>query len=207
MKFVDEVKHAEESVLMLSKKHCHLKNVHSIVYGVRKINEKQCLDRAFLAEEGHSLATNFPSMGMTVGIHNHKYNLTIECIYGLLINEVYNRATGAGFTVKLNRFDFNLDKETLEKKFIKNSEEYLNIIRTEFMSTDRFPSYLRHNELHTVRCQGKTAWKVRELAYLSEYTIMFSDKSEEEVNKQVEGLYVPFSCKDEIVAYVESYFK
>lgn len=95
---------ADEETLLLSRKHCHAKNVSSLVFK----NNNGRLSRCFLTWDGHELAENVIGGKMPVGIHSHYYDLTISHVCGTIYNLNYK----AENITKENKYTptlFNLD--------------------------------------------------------------------------------------------------
>lgn len=79
---------ATDADLMLSRKNCHVRGVHSIV--LRDLGGQ--LVRAFLTSPDHLLHQNTPEGGYSLGIHDHLYGLTLEGVTGTPCNHNFTKA-------------------------------------------------------------------------------------------------------------------
>jgi len=99
---IDMIWQTPDDVLLMSRKHCHAHNVHSIVVGRR--NGK--LTRVFIAMPNHTLWENgTPGHRYSVGIHDHQYSLQIRSVFGTVNHMIYQRGQNR-FAEELHEFQF-----------------------------------------------------------------------------------------------------
>lgn len=201
-KLLTDIKNADEQTLLLSKRHCHVKSISSVV---TKQKETGRLVRYFMSEENHGMESNFPGLGMLLGIHNHAYNIHIQCVAGKLLNDKYERVRSKAISVNMYTFKME-DTRTLKKKMFFGGIAHVEIRSTNLL-LPQDDIYMSAAELHTVRLPktGKNVWKVNEGQSVAIDPVMYSDRTPAEIEKQMAGLYVPFSSKDEVVSYCEGY--
>lgn len=70
---------AKDDSLLMSRSHCHARNVSSIVMRQRIDGS---LLRAFLTWPCHRLDDNRPGGRLQVGVHDHRYGVRLSLIHG-----------------------------------------------------------------------------------------------------------------------------
>lgn len=189
------IRETPTDVLMKSRKHCHARNVHSIV--IRERYEK--LTRVFLAMPDHPLwANGAAGYKYAVGIHDHQYSLQISHVFGTVMHMLYQRGKNR-FAEELYEFRFKSggcngkpDVEMLGKTFIMPTSIY-RILGSVTIG---------HDSLHTMSVPRNepAAWMVSEGERVKGTTTLFSDMP----TITTEGFYQPFENLDEIYSIVES---
>lgn len=181
----DRMHRAKEQDLILSRKNCHAKKVSSIVLEKRPDGS---LLRAFLAWPGHKLTKE----DLTVGIHDHRYNLLLRGMHGNAMNVRYLRHP---LGEEYNQWKF---QSALGKGF---SATYVGkaTLRDAVPEPINESVYLRHDELHTVFCDGPAAWIVEEGVTRAEETTLFTRSATVETDPE---LYKTFANADEVLGHV-----
>lgn len=170
--FIQAVESASDSNLMMSKKHCHAMHVSSIVLD----SSGGRLLRAFLAWPGHELVNNASPYGatpLTVGIHNHRYDLTIHPICGFVLNVRYERSFACHPGAReYDSYEFRTGVESRKLVANKIGSELL-VRKHEHLITDK--TTMEAEELHTIAVFGVAAWLVEEGPLRREQTQLFSN--------------------------------
>lgn len=184
---------ASDRVLMKSRMHCHARNVSSIVLRSRGGR----LTRAFLAWPGHTLSENRPGCQMTVGIHDHRYDLSLSLVFGDVQNVMYEHDEASG--VRLKRWRFRSGVENGAPVATPDGEGWM----AESSREQVLPSYsqkLRLNafSLHTIECVGVCGWYVEEGVERQQETVLFTEGDAVDAT----GLYVPFASRREVLDHV-----
>lgn len=196
------LENANDNVLMMSLKNCHVVGVDSIVLNM---GDKGALIRIFIANENHELYNNQLLGNMSVGFHNHKRDLNLVRIYGTVYNVVPTLSpVSEGHYYEC---DFSSAIHNKDKKWTinKSSKQYIvNTLRMDIINS----IYLNHNELHTIFVPGnkEAAWMVIEdKNKFSETTRLITNnlKSLDHNN----NLYMPFNDQYEVKEYLYEKFK
>lgn len=191
-RFLAEVLASGDELLM-SRKDCHAKNVSSIV--VR--NNGGRLTRAFLAWPGHELATNRLGGKLAVGIHDHRYDLALRAIYGVVRNTIYNRLPGLGLT----EWEFETGLAT-GHPIVRRVGAMSAVVASEEILGDDW-TFLDSESLHDIDCNGLAAWWVTE-GESKKYSTTLLTRS---TSVDADGLYGLFSSRDEVVSHVFDWAK
>lgn len=195
--FLNELKSAPIEVVMMSRKNCHQKGLDSIV--VNKC-ARGCLTRAFFAQENHKMYENFGgTYSPSLGYHDHKYNLTLTELYGTAYN--------VNVDISLDVGDMNLIEYNSMLQGCGDLELVCTGIDVDYEESAIKRLFLPHNQLHTVAVKRgeKSAWIVEEGVVEKETTNLITHLLPKDISS--ENLYERFSCKDEIVAMVENFFR
>lgn len=76
----------------MARAHCHAMNIDSVVLAK---NPDGRLSRVFLVWPGHKLHANYPgSERYTVGVHDHRYDVSLRLIRGTAVNHAFERFPG-----------------------------------------------------------------------------------------------------------------
>lgn len=193
------VEDASDDALMMSRQHCHAHSVSSIV--VR--NAAGRLTRVFLAWPSHSLHWNFPgSLAYEVGIHDHKYPLSLQLIHGTVENHTYD-LSGSDCATLLREFRFTQSREV--------GEPGVTEIGTAHLELDEITQLARHWEhwldayaLHTIWCPegAPAAWVVSEGDVIKGSTRLFTNKP-----PVFNGLYMKFDSPKHVRDHVEKFIE
>ena len=193
---VDLVKKADHKTLLMSRMNCHAKNVDSIVLREDRLGK---LNRAFLAWPGHRLRTNKLDDDLEVGIHDHRYDIWLLLIHGVVTNVTYGRASGPGDRLIEWRFRSGVVNGKPERERIGDCRlvetSRTSLSRDSWVGQDK-------NVLHTVECSGAAAWFVQEGMTAKDATTLFT-KGE----FSTDGLYDRFESRNEVVARVLDWAK
>lgn len=186
--FKNLVEVADNATLLMSRKHCHAKNVSSIV--VR--NDDGQLTRAFLCWPGHGLFGGH----LEVGVHDHLYDIHLVGISGTAYNVLYqespdgdvfyhwaHRSGVESGAPELRLLGCGHLKQTARKR-----------IRGEFIS-------MCSDQLHTIEAFGVCGWMVQEGRRRKTETTLFTATS----TVNTDGLYERFESRDEVVAHVRDW--
>ncbi|PHR99601.1 MAG: hypothetical protein COA78_24850 [Blastopirellula sp.] len=181
---------ADSSALMKSCKHCHAKNVSSIV--VKDV--AGVLTRVFLAWPGHELHENELYDGyLPVGIHDHKYNLKLKRITGRVQHIEYKIGSHGPM---LKHWTFASGQTTnppvVQPKGLYNIDEMCR------RDLDDYSTPLHYQRLHNIVCKGPAAWLVRE----SEPRQMTTNLYTKADLLNFDGLYSPFKSEDQVRNHV-----
>lgn len=194
--FLNSVKNCEEDTLMLSRKNCHQLGLDSIVIE----NNVGKLTRAFFAHEHHSMWENINVTKPSLGIHDHKYDLKLTRLYGNSFN-----ITAKVLLHRKGMFMYKYSPEWvggtgINGKAIPCSLEVISKVNIGVID-------ILSDTLHTVMVpmHKKAAWIVEEGSTAKQETTLITNVKREDFN--LNGLYLPFESKDEIVNMVEEFLK
>lgn len=179
---------AKREAVLMSRKHCHARNVSSIVIE----NNDGCLVRAFLAWPGHRLNTNHLDDELAVGIHNHRYNISLMKIAGSVRHTTYTEISGNAFYEWA--FRSVLNGETAKPELLGMSG--LKVQTDCTLGNDWLT--ISQEVLHDVSCEGPAGWWVREGRLQTRQTKLFTKSP----TVATEGLYEPFLDRDEVIRHV-----
>lgn len=98
-------------------KHCHAKNIYSIVLKELEANR---LLRIYIAAPQNELYRNNPSsnLAMSVGFHNHRYDIGLQVLKGSLTNHIVSESP-EGVEYKLYGYETGMNKAKLQKPKIE----------------------------------------------------------------------------------------
>lgn len=195
---VDCVTKAKDDALMMSRIDCHAKHVDSIV--VRK-DVRGRLTRVFLAWPGHRLHTNRLNDELAVGVHDHRYDLSLQGIHGDVRNIVCHRAKDGGTPMREWRFRSGVVNGKPEAT--KVGEASLVEVASQPLVAGDGWLYVHRDQFHTVECRGFAAWKVCEGSAEKSETTLFT-KSETIL---MHGLYQPFTSRSRVIEWVHAWAK
>lgn len=197
MKYLDmlinTVENADTESLLMSRRDCHAPGVDSIVLR----NENGKLFRAFIVWPHHTLWKNSDLETLSVGVHNHRYDLTLELICGHIRNIDCKHAYSIVGTM-LTRHFFTSG--------VENGSPTITTLRPELIriDTDFGLGYLEMGaeDLHTIWCEeGKAAaWYVTEGEQVRGTTELYTNSPIE-----TEGLYRPFESREQVIAHVQGW--
>lgn len=147
-----------KSTLMKSRLNCHNQGLHSIVFAE---GVGGCLHRVFLTTPDHRMHLNCDLGAMPLGLHDHWYNLSLECVHGIVVNVSVGVDPQCAEGVLLNKFQyFNPEVQT------PDGNVSATINKLEVLTPDPSCNFIRlgHEQLHTIFVpEGKqAAWIVRE---------------------------------------------
>lgn len=180
---------AKDEDLMMSRMNCHIKGLHSIVLK----NDSGKLTRLFITTPKHQMWKNSDiDLVLNLGVHNHRYDLTLTSVHGEAKNIVYLQAVEKyGVKTKVYRFKDKDDVTFLGYDWIR-----------EYSSNPITRIYMHKTELHTVLVQkGETAsWLVEEGEEVKDYTLLYT-------NKEVKcSQFRSFSSAKAVREYVKNYY-
>jgi hypothetical protein len=199
MDLLREVALAADHELMMSRLNCHAFGISSIV--VRRHGSGP-LVRIFLTWPDHKLATNRPG-DLTVGIHNHRYPLSLLPIFGDVVNVRYMRDDKGDISVY--EWGFKSGVESGEPEFKHRGYALLSEFdRRPLQAVDKLGAH----ELHTIECHGMCAWKVIEGVAVRDETTLFTDPwFSFTPSASSIGLYGKFAGRRDVVRHVEEWIK
>jgi len=168
--FVKMLNYAGDKILMKSVVNCHALHVSSIVLKSRN----ECLTRMFLAWPGHELYKNgWNSAKLLVGIHNHRYDLTLTPFTGAVENRIYEISNpSAGRLFDEYAFVSGVDSGAFQAT--KIGTEFLRHQRSEMLTK---PVTMQSDEFHTVAAWGASAWLVEEGPAKTDTTRLFTNST------------------------------
>lgn len=179
--------------ILMSRKHCHAKNLSSIVVK----NDNGRLLRAFLAWPGHELGRNYLGGELTVGIHDHRYDLSLKLIHGDVRSTQYQVANGG---VVVHEWSFKSGGASGPPVATKVRNTRIDHAWNRWLNSDGWFN-LDAFELHTVDCRNLAAWWVREGEHQQDVTRLFTTCDTIDTT----GLYQPFASRDEVIEHVEEW--
>lgn len=201
--FLAAVDAADDEVLMLSRRHCHARHLSSVV--VRR-GEDGRLTRAFLAERGHEMGLNGGNgVRWPVGVHDHRYPLTLIGLYGVAHNIVYEISDPlVSRSLSVNEYQFRscLDSDGGGIELVGGA--FVKQVSDATISPFDGRVRLQADELHTVWCREgwSAAWLVEEGPTTRSTTRLFTRGVVD-----LAGLYQPFGSPDEVRSYAKSFFQ
>ncbi len=152
LRAMGDILNATDEHLLLSIKDCHIKGLHSIVFGMSNHWDAQ-LRRIYLSEP------NALPKGK-LGIHDHKYPLTMQLVDGAVVNttSIIGEAEGS------EEYYHHLFKGSASKESSWVSVGTTRAYESVSTRLMRDPLSLKANELHTVHVLGgkKASWRIRE---------------------------------------------
>lgn len=184
---------ATDEDLLLSRKNCHIKGLHSIVLYSDKFNR---LLRLYLTTPNHQMHNNLrDDLNINLGVHTHRYDLQLTRVHGKAANVRYRIVDRKQDTSsqRVDVYEF-YDKD----KFVKQDRVFLR--RKDLKLIDN--TFMDKDELHTVHVPAeKTAsWLVQEGFEVKDHTLLYT-------NKPVEcETYQNFSSADEVREFVKNYY-
>jgi hypothetical protein len=197
------VEKAEDDVILKSRKHCHAKSVSSVVLA----QSGNKLFRAFLAWPGHELEENRPGGRYPVGVHDHRYDLTISLICGHVENVVYEAIRSFGpdeVSPDLHWPNAHMQAKWRFTSGVESgvpSAERVGLERIREESRLKLPEYgsvyLTADTLHDIECSGVCGWYVLEGGERKKTTTLYTNGPFDTA-----GLYEPFGSKAEVVEHV-----
>lgn len=191
--FLDLLARADDETLMMSMMDCHAPNLSSIVVK----NEDGRLTRAFLAWPGNPMHRNTLNQDLPLGIHNHRYSLTLHWMHGEVVNTLYDEDGWC----ELNKFRYTSAMAVDGPKFESLGMARLGVT----MDTTLGPGmvcYMSAETLHDVRCGEIAAWLVEEGPVEQEQTLLFSPSTID-----MAGLYTPFYSPEYVRAHVKQWLE
>jgi hypothetical protein len=183
------VEHASDGALLMSRKNCHAKNVSSIVLAV----EDGRLFRAFLAWPGHRLADNRPDGFLEVGIHDHRYDLTLSLIHGDVCNVLYQPTDEGGHRLHKWRFSGGIESGEI----VTTSLGMSSLTETSREHLGHGYCMLLADDFHDIECRGVCGWFVAEGERKKRGTTLFTNAA-----VSGEGLYQPFTSRSDVIEHV-----
>lgn len=175
---------APSECLEMSLMHCHAKNVSSIVVAKDSFGS---LSRIFLAWPGHELHENRLGRSLPVGIHNHKYNLSLAPIYGEVYHTIYMKDDEG---VELQHYVWE-----------NRAGRHMGTVRLKEMQRGKIDhETLMSIQLHNIDCEGCAAWSVIEGRKLRLCNDLYTARE-----PSVEGLYVPIGSRNDVVQHVNEF--
>jgi len=199
--FLSALKEAPEQTVLMSRRNCHMEGLDSVVVSV---NENGSLVRAFFAHENHKMYPDAKGQ-WSIGVHNHKYDLTLSQLSGTSWNRRYS-LTGI--------------KSLMTDSTLNNVYEYSSGLGKEMAAVLKDTKYLMHErateirqihihytQLHTVEVRKgkKASWLVEEGIVRQETTTLVSHLLPEELLKDT--LYQGFESKQEVIDMVGSFWR
>lgn len=198
----DRLFDASEEDVLLSRKHCHAKNVSSLVFK----NNNGRLSRCFLTWEGHELAQNVIGDKMPVGIHSHYYDLTITHVCGI----VYNANYKAKSITKENKARQEVLNHIKYESGLNSGEPTVKNIGKKFLELEACRNmhgarlHLDANQLHTMQVFGMAAWVVEEGETKFDHVNLFSPYDAatiENFYKDFDEFYSKFRTKEDVIEH------
>lgn len=190
---------ASNDVLMMSRKHCHARDVTSVV--LDKTDGR--LTRAFMVGPNHELYKNNPNnTKLSVGIHNHLYSIELIGVFGSPINY---------------RYDYNFNHSAKEYNYYKftsgveNGQPVVELLGKRSLRCYNgevlLPDLSRHIfdfEFHTIYVpKGEVAvWLVKEGVTRNKYTYLFNNAN---INIDMSRYYQKFNCADDVLEFVNRF--
>ena len=185
------VRLASEQDILMSRKHCHARNVSSIVLK----NDGGRLLRAFLAWPGHGLGKNSPSGTLEVGIHDHRYDLSLSLLAGGVENVIYKKVGDDGHMLQKWRFRSGVESGTPHFEHL-GTERLAEVSR--FALKHGEITHMGDNVLHDIECHGACGWLVQEGETRKTETTLYTSAS----FIKTDGLYEAFSSRSEVLSHV-----
>lgn len=193
--FLEMVEAASEATILKSRKNCHAMDVSSIVVS----EDEGRLTRAFLAWPGNLLHTNTLKSHLAVGIHDHRYDLSLKLIGGMVWNTTYVRDDRSPH--RLTEWRFQSGVKTGVPTVERAGDEKVGLLpaTSERLTDDRWLT-LNANELHNIEAFGLAGWLVREGETRKDTTTLFTKRPVDTT-----GFYGEFMSKSEVVDHVKEW--
>ena len=201
--FLKALKEASSDVVMMSRRDCHQLGLDSVV--VDKAHDGR-LTRAFFAHPSHSMHMNGSVHTLSLGVHNHQYNINLTKLYGTAYNIGFSDDNVEGHSdySKVRKYKY---KSQLGGgggvQPIYTTEHNLQQVSFEEITNN----FIHHIELHTVLVNKgeKAAWIVEEGGRVSDETLLYTSQSPSRIAMAGKG-YSQFTSKEQVIEMVESFF-
>lgn len=159
---------ASDSDLLLSRKNCHVKGLHSIV--LYKDNFDRLL-RLYFTTPDHQLYNCMDDrVVVNLGVHNHRYDLHLTSVHGEATNVEYLKTQfELQYKTKVQSYLFRDRTDVVECGDVFLSRGKTQKIENLFLGKD---------ELHTVyvKEQSTASWLVQEGFKQRDYTMLYTNK-------------------------------
>lgn len=201
--FLEALKEAPKEVVMMSRRDCHQLGLDSIV--VDKTFDGR-LTRAFFAHPHHSMYLNGSVDTLSLGIHNHQYNIHLTKLYGISYNIGFNddNLKGCSKYSKVRKYRYKSQLDGGGGIHPMYATEH-NLQHTSFEEITT--NYIHHSDLHTVLVHKgeKAAWIVEEGLKVSDETLLYTSQSPSRIAMAGKG-YSKFKSKEQVVDMAEGFF-
>lgn len=198
-KILNNLDSIPDSTLMMSYKNCHIDGLHSIVLN----NNMGKLTRFFYVDKSHTMHKNLGTTMLSLGVHDHKYDLTLTNLFG--------RAINVNFSVKqvifpnkgnVSSYTFSDGKATQCGEVMYTSRTRLNQENIECLTNS--PLFIDKDSLHTVYVpkDEAAAWLVEEGDEIKNHTTLYTNSP---VTKSISH-YERFSSADEVRKFIRDIF-
>ena len=153
----------DPAVLLKSRFNCHIKGLHSVP--IRETNGR--LTRIFFTDTDHVMHKNGNLSTMSLGAHNHRYNITLTGLCGSAVNVNIIKAVDSG--KPLHHFEY-MDGEKM--RYLGKALAQISGIQ----AIGPQPIFMPASDIHTVFVPQyeKAAWLVDEGETVSDTVDLFS---------------------------------
>ena len=186
-----------DSTLMMSYKNCHVAGLHSIVLN----NNMGKLTRFFCADKTHNMHKNLSNLMFSLGVHDHKYDLTLTNLFG--------RAINVNFSVEQVEFPNkgNVSFHTFSDGKATRGDTYIPralLKQTTLECLSDKPMFIDKDSLHTVYVpKGEpAAWLVEEGEEVKDFTRLYTNTPVISENTN----YQRFSDANEVREFIRNIF-
>ena len=201
--FLNTLKAASEDVVLMSRKNCHQMGLDSIVIG-KGVDGR--LTRAFFAHENHSMHLNSECSTLSLGIHNHQYNITLTKLDGLAFNLGFEDNNSDTPPKPNSTYKYRYTSQLTGAGGVSGapSSNLHNLTQTSFEEITY--NHLQYQDLHTVYVHKgeKAAWIVEEGIRMIDETLLYSPHKPTKISRAAYG-YQSFTSKEEVVSMVEDF--
>lgn len=191
-KILDNLDTIPDATLEMSYLNCHMSGLHSVVLN----NNMGRLTRMFITETTHQMYRNLGTRAPALGIHDHKYDLTLTSIIGNAIN--------VNFTAEKTQQRLGNIKQWV----FEDQKPYETMVRDEIIKQSSIEMidldgvFIDKDALHTVYVpQGQRAiWLVEEGEEVKKSTRLYTNGS-----VKIDPLkhYQRFGSANEVRTYVK----
>lgn len=181
-----------DELLLMSRRHCHAGHVSSLVFD----RSEHGLLRVFLCWPDHQLWKNEPvSQEWTVGVHDHRYDLTIHWLAGDVFNLMFDKHG----SINTTEYQFESGVMNGQPAMTKVGPQLLRCYSEEKV---KGPITLWSDDLHTMTVPRyrPAAWLVYEGLTRKTVTSLFTN-----TKPSLAGLYEPFASTDEVRVHFEEF--
>lgn len=184
---------ASDEHLMMSRKNCHIKGLHSIVLYSDKFNR---LLRLYLTTPDHELHDSTrDSLVINLGVHSHRYDLTLS------------RVHGDAFNIEYVKSNYEKAYRNQVRSYMFRSKDDFGYCGDVFLSRGKLSMidrlFLPKDALHTVfvRECDTASWLVQEGFEERNYTMLYTNKPVECQSHEF------FNSADEVRSFVTDYYR
>lgn len=179
-------KNNQEEIVSKSFLHCHVKNVHSIMF----IDTPEKPIRLYISDLRNELFYNYPDnyklRKMTTAFHPHHCALTLHCIKGDFMNWIVEESAEG---LSATKYLYHSQITEGQAKFEKQGDVFLKTLHHRLVNAGESLE-MKATDIHTIACapDAITAWFVYEGKENKDYQPLCWSNNELD-NETLSGMY------------------